>query len=73
MAIADSLYQVVTLSEASELYFVSVKTLRYHILRGNLDYRMAGKVYLISIHSLNRLYPHCWRDSLPLSFVEKIG
>jgi len=58
----DSLYEVVTLSEASELYHVSVSVLRYHLVRGHLDARLAGKTYLITISSLNRLYPHQWKD-----------
>ena len=70
----DELYAVVTLSEASALYHVSISTLRYHIVRGHLDARLAGKTYLISTRSLNLLYPYSQHDKTSLfPFVANIG
>lgn len=54
------LYQVVTISEASKLFFAHPDTISYHIDRGNLIYRKSpiGKnsIILIELYSLVNLY-----------------
>ena len=52
----DSLYNVMTLSEASEKYHISVDTLREHIECGNLTARKSRYIILVSVESLNRYY-----------------
>lgn len=56
---SSELYSLVTIQEASTLFFRGRGTIRYHIDRGNLQYRKTpGKngLILISLESLIRLY-----------------
>lgn len=51
------LEQVVTLAEAARLTFRDRATLRYAIDAGNLAAVQCGRVWLVSVRSLNAAFP----------------
>lgn len=56
MPAIDPLYTLLTVNEAASLFFVSPKTIRYHIMRENIQARKADSdlrgLWLISYQSL---------------------
>lgn len=50
------IWTLVTISEAAALYHYAPNTIRYHLNRGNLQFRQTGKVYLITLQSLIALW-----------------
>lgn len=57
---SSELYSLVTIQEAARLYYRQPSTIRYHIDRGNLEWRKVGSnrrgIYMISLASLMKLY-----------------
>lgn len=54
----EKLTEVLTIHEASALWFKHPRTLRYHIDKGNITARQSGKLWLISRDSLIAYYGH---------------
>ncbi len=54
----NPLTAVVTIPEACKLYYVARSTVIYHIDRGNLEWRLADRTYLITLDSLIQLWGH---------------